>query len=158
MPWTAMRKRILVVDADPSTQSTLLQLLGSMDYDAVPALDGSAAIARIRRESFDLSMTDVKLPGPDIPQIDGYASLKEAEQHHPAIPVVMLRADATVSDAVSAVRAGAGNFLPKPFHPATVEEILRRILEGTPGAREYRRPAAPAPLIGEHASMRGLMA
>jgi len=152
-----MRKRILVVDADPSTQSTLLQLLGSMDYDAVPALDGSAAIARIRRESFDLCMTDVKLPGPDIPQIDGYAILKEAEQHHPAIPVVMLRADATVSDAVSAVRAGAVNFLPKPFHPATVEEILRRILEGSPGAREYRRPATPAPLIGEHPSMRDLM-
>jgi len=160
MPLTVMRKRILVVDGDPCTQSTLLNLLGSLDYDAVPAPDGSAAIARIRGESFDLCMTDVKLPGPDIPQIDGYAVLKEAEQHHPAIPVVMLRADATVSDAVSAVRAGAVNFLPKPFHPANVEEILRRILEGSPGAREYRRPGAgsAAPLIGEHPSMRELMA
>jgi DNA-binding NtrC family response regulator len=156
-----MRKRILVVDGDPTTQSTLLNLLGSLDYDAVPALDGPAAIARIRRESFDLCMTDVKLPGPDIPQVDGYAVLKEAEQHHPAIPVVMLRADATVSDAVSAVRAGAVNFLPKPFHPATVEEILRRILDTSPGAREYRRGVAgagtPGPLIGEHPSIRDLM-
>ena len=161
MPWTAMRKRILVVDGDPTTQATLLNLLGSLDYDAVPALDGSAAIARIRRESFDLCMTDVKLPGPDIPQVDGYAVLREAEQHHPAIPVVMLRADATVSDAVSAVRAGAVNFLPKPFHPATVEEILRRILEESPGAREYRRgpvgPGTPAPLIGAHPSIVALM-
>jgi len=156
-----MRKRILVVDGDPTTQSTLLSLLGSLDYDAVPALDGPAAIDRIRRESFDLCMTDVKLPGPDIPQVDGYAVLKEAEQHHPAIPVVMLRADATVSDAVSAVRAGAVNFLPKPFHPANVEEILRRILDQSPGAREYRRAPAltgpPGPLIGEHPSMRHLM-
>lgn len=156
-----MRKRILVVDGDPTTQSTLLSLLGSLDYDAVPALDGPAAIDRIRRESFDLCMTNVKLPGPDIPQVDGYAVLKEAEQHHPAIPVVMLRADATVSDAVSAVRAGAVNFLPKPFHPANVEEILRRILDQSPGAREYRRAPAltgpPGPLIGEHPSMRHLM-
>ena len=160
MPWTAMRKRILVVDGDPSTQSTLLNLLGSLDYDAVPALDGAAAIARIRGESFDLCMTDMKLSGEAPPQVDGYAVLKEAEQHHPAIPVVMLRADATVSDAVSAVRAGAANFLPKPFHPATVEEILRRILEGSPGAREYRRGSGagtPAPLIGEHPSIRELM-
>src|SRR3569833_1222190 len=126
MPWTAMRKRILVVDAAPSTQSTLLQLLGSMDYDAVPALDGSAAIARIRRESFDLCMTDVKLPGPDIPQIDGYAILKEAEQHHPAIPVLMLRADATFSDAVSTVHAGADNNKPKPNQPAPDQEVHRR--------------------------------
>jgi len=156
-----MRKRILVVDGDPTTQSTLLSLLGRLDYDAVPALDGPAAIDRIRHESFDLCMTDVKLPGPDIPQVDGYAVLKEAEQHHPAIPVVMLRADATVSDAVSAVRAGAVNFLPKPFHPATVEGILRRILDHSPGAREYRRGVAgagtPGPLIGEHPSIRELM-
>ena len=156
-----MRKRILVVDGDTTSQSVLLNLLGSLDYDAVPAFDGPGAIARIRGESFDLCMTDVKLPGPDLPQVDGYAVLKEAEQHHPAIPVVMLRADATVSDAVSAVRAGAANFLPKPFHPPTVEEILRRILEGSPGAREHHRspavPPMPAALIGEHPSIRELM-
>ena len=156
-----MRKRILVVDGDTTAQSVLLNLLGNLAYDAVPAFDGSDAISLLRRESFDLCMTDVKLPGPDIPHLDGYAVLKEAEQHQPAVPVVMLRADATVSDAVSAVRAGAVNFLPKPFHPATVEEILKRILEGSPGAREHRRgpvlQPTPAVVVGEHPSVRELL-
>ncbi|HEY4187902.1 MAG TPA: sigma-54 dependent transcriptional regulator [Polyangia bacterium] len=155
-----MRKRILVVDGDTTAQSVLLNLLGNLEYDAVPAFDGADAIARLRRESFDLCMTDVRLPGPDIPHVDGYAVLKEAERHHPAIPVVMLRAEATVSDAVSAVRAGAVNFLRKPFHPSTVEDILRRVLEGAPGApAQPRAPgvAAGAAIVGEHPVMRALL-
>jgi len=155
---TSMRKRILVVDGDTTAQSVLLNLLGSLDYDAIPAFDGPDAIARLRRESFDLCMTDVRLPGPDIPHVDGYAVLKEAEQHHPAIPVVMLRAEATVSDAVSAVRAGAVNFLRKPFHPSTVEDMLRLVLEDASRARSRQRTLIPcAAIVGEHPVMQALL-
>ena len=161
MPLTAMRKRILAVDGDTTAQSVLLHVLGSLGYDAVPAFDGPEAIARLRTESFELCMTDIDLPGPDIPRTDGYAVLKEAVQQQPPIPVVMLRAEATVSDAVSAVRAGAVNFLPKPAQRGAVEEVLRRILEAPPGARGSGRPVAlshtPAALIGEHPSIRALL-
>ncbi|MBC8131440.1 MAG: sigma-54-dependent Fis family transcriptional regulator, partial [Deltaproteobacteria bacterium] len=152
-----MLGRILLVDGDTTVQATLVNFLSGLGYETVLAFNGAEAVARLRAGRFDLCLTDVRLPGPDIPMLDGYAVLREAHRQTPAVPVVMLTSQATILDAVSALRAGAANFLPKPFHPSAVEEILRRTLEnGNRGT--VRAPHTPeAAVIGEHPAMRAVL-
>ncbi|HLF22889.1 MAG TPA: sigma-54 dependent transcriptional regulator, partial [Burkholderiales bacterium] len=151
-----MRARILLVDGDTTVQAALVNFLSGLGYDAVPAFDGAEAIARLRSGGFNLCLTDVRLPGPDIPLLDGYAVLREARRQTPAVPVVMLTTQATIVDAVNALRAGAANFLPKPFHPSAVEEILQRILADT--GRAIPAPhTTEAAVIGEHPAMRAVL-
>ena len=153
-----MRGRILLVDGDTTVQAALVNFLSGLGCETVLAFDGAEAIARLRDSRFDLCLTDVHLPGPDIPLLDGFAVLREAQRRTPAVPVVMLTSQATILDAVSALRAGAVNFLPKPFHPSAVEEILRRMLDvSTPTGRVPRAQHTPeAAVIGEHPAMRAV--
>jgi DNA-binding NtrC family response regulator len=153
-----MGKRILVVDADTTAQAGFVNLLGALGHEVTPAFDGAQALARLRGESFDLCLTEMRLPGPDIPLLDGYAVLREAERCVPAVPVVMLSAQATIGDAVSALRAGAVNFLPKPFHPSAVEEIFRRLADtASNGGGARVRPTPEAAVMGEHPAMRAVL-
>jgi DNA-binding NtrC family response regulator len=152
-----MSGKILLVDADTTVQANLVNLLSTLGYETVLAFDGLEAVARLRATRFDLCFTDVRLPGPDIPLVDGYAVLREARRQTPPVPVVMLTSQATITDAVHALRAGAVNFLPKPFHPSTVTEVLRRTLES--GARGSERPhhTPAAAVIGEHPAIQAVL-
>jgi DNA-binding NtrC family response regulator len=152
-----MRGRILLVDGDTTVQATLVNFLSGLGFETVLAFNGAEAVARLRAGRFDLCLTDVRLPGPDIPLLDGYAVLREAHRQTPAVPVVMLTSQATVLDAVSALRAGAANFLPKPFHPSAVEDILSRILNGAKVGDARRHHTPEAAVIGEHPAMRAVL-
>jgi DNA-binding NtrC family response regulator len=152
-----MPGRILLVDGDTTAQAALVNFLSARGYETVLAFDGVEAIARLRAGRFDLCVTDVRLPGPDIPLVDGYAVLREAQRQVPPIPVVMLTSQATISDAVSALRAGAANFLPKPFHPSAVEDILGRIGESARARSAGPRHTPEAAVIGEHPAMRSVL-
>jgi DNA-binding NtrC family response regulator len=155
-----MQKRILVADGDPSCQAALARILPALGYEAVAALDGAAAIARLGGERFDLCLTDVLLPGPEVPRVDGYTVLAEARRHEPAVPVIMVRAEASLTDAIAALRAGAMNFLPKPCHPSALEDALRRVLEPIASVEDRAgrsRPTPSAAVIGEHPLMQALL-
>ena len=152
-----MRGRILLVDADTTVQAWLVNFLSGLGCETALAFSGAEAVARLRDSRFDLCLTDVRLPGPDIPLLDGYAVLREARRQTPAVPVVMLTSQATIADAVNALRAGAVNFLPKPFHPSAVEEILRRILESGSCLEDSRQQTPEAAVIGDHPAMRAVL-
>ena len=92
-----MRGRILLVDGDTTAQASLVNFLSTLGHEAVLAFDGAEAIARLRGGRFDLCVADVRLPGPDIPMLDGYAVLKEAQRQTPAVPVVLLCRRPTLS-------------------------------------------------------------
>ena len=146
-----------IVDGDTSALAALVNFLSNLGHEAVLAFDGAEAIARLRGERFDLCLADVRLPGPDIPMLDGYAVLKEAQRQTPAVPVVLLMSQATIIDAVSASRAGAVNFLPKPFHPSAIQEIVRRILDSARGQEPQIHHTPEAAVIGEHPAMRAVL-
>ena len=145
-----------MVDSDTSIQAALVNRLEGAGYQTVSAFDGSEALARLRSERFQICLTEVRLPGPDIPQVDGYAVLREAQRQSPAVPVVMLSSQASISDAVAALRAGARNFLSKPFHPSAIEEILRR-LDPTDVETTRARHTPEAALIGDHPEMQSIL-
>jgi DNA-binding NtrC family response regulator len=93
-------------------------------------------------------VTDLRLPGRN-----GFAVIEAARGRRPPVPVIVLTGTGTVPDAVMALRAGAADFLAKPFHATSFEESLERVLEEKTGASRAHRTQRAA-LIGEHPAMR----
>jgi DNA-binding NtrC family response regulator len=142
-----MANRFLLVDADPVGQAALQHVAASLEGEDVVASTAEAARTRLRAEPFDLCIVDMNLP-------DGGAQvLGTAQACQPWVPVVAMAGQGTVAEVVAAFRAGASEFLPRPFHHDLAVAILRRVLQerasGTLGER-----TSGACLLGEHPAMR----
>jgi DNA-binding NtrC family response regulator len=127
-----VRSRILVVD----DKENMRHLLGAIlaDHHAVEAAaDGNAALAMITRERYDLVLTDVRMPG-----ADGFEVLRHVKAQSPGTEVIVMTAFASIGAAVEAIKAGAYDYIRKPFDPDDVVLVVARALE----SRE-RRPRAP---------------
>ncbi len=117
------RSTILVVDDEPKLRELIRLYLERDGYSVVEADSGHAALAIVARDVLDLVILDLGLP--DVPGEDVLRVLARAE-----VPVVILTARATEPDRVAGLRAGADDYLVKPFSPrelvARVEAVLRR--------------------------------
>lgn len=114
---------ILVVDDEPKLRELIRLYLECDGYSVVEADSGQAALAIVARDVFDLVILDLGLP--DVPGEDVLRVLAREE-----VPVVILTARATEPDRVAGLRAGADDYLVKPFSPrelvARVKAVLRR--------------------------------
>ncbi|HHY85589.1 MAG TPA: response regulator [Verrucomicrobia bacterium] len=112
-----MKKRILIVDDDPSIRRSLKKLLTSANYDVRVAADGFEAIEQFFAEPADLLLLDLSMPGKD-----GWAVSENIIRTNPYVPTIIMTG---LSDQFSiAQAAGAGALLEKPLDP---EELLRVI-------------------------------
>jgi DNA-binding NtrC family response regulator len=124
----------LVVDDEENIVHVLTTLLAQEGFGVAAAQTGEEALERIRSEVVDLVLLDVRLPGRD-----GIEVLEAVKAHRPDCSVLMMTAFGSVESAVAALRAGADDYLVKPFR---AEEVLRRIqavLERQRLRREVRR-------------------
>src|SRR4051794_14108846 len=142
-----MGTRILLVDDEPAARAALHRLLVAMGHEGVLAGDGADALAKIQNESFDLCLTDADLP-------EGHAVLEAARTRRPPVPVVVLTGEGTVKHAVAALRAGAVDFLSKPFHNEILAQTLRRALGTATGSNDGPRPSEGATPVGGHPPIR----
>jgi pilus assembly protein CpaE len=117
-----MPAKILVVDDDPNVQRLLQYTLKQEGYDVIVAADGAEAFRLWGAESPDLILLDVVLPSLDGYQVATKIRAEEAANVH--VPIIMLTAEREVEQKVRGLRAGADDYLIKPFHPA---ELLARI-------------------------------
>jgi DNA-binding NtrC family response regulator len=143
--------RILLVDDDPETCTFLQELLDAPDRSFVSAQDPGAALAKIRNDSFDLLISDINLNDPR----SGLDLLRrfKAEQGG---PVVLISGFGTLETAIEAVRAGAFDYISKPFIITEVKRIVDRALSQSTRAGEpvAEMPASPVgSLIGRTAPM-----
>ena len=113
--------RILIVDDERNIRRVLQALLEADGYEVEAAADGDEARATLRRSDagFDAILTDLRMPGSD-----GLQLLRWARASHPDTPVVMVTAHGTVDVAVEAMRAGAYDFITKPFDDAELRDIV----------------------------------
>ncbi len=116
---------ILVVDDEAAQRDILGGLLRKQGYAVREAPSGAAALAVLRAEPVDLILTDVKMPG-----MSGLELLREARALNPELPVVLLTAYGSVTDAVAAMQDGAGDYLTKPVDIDAVLHRVRKALEG----------------------------
>jgi pilus assembly protein CpaE len=116
-----MAAKILVVDDDPNVQRLLSYTLKQEGYEVVIAADGAEGFRLWGAENPALILLDVMLP-----KLDGYqvAAKVRAEEVDSHVPIIMLTAEAEVEQKIRGLRAGADDYLVKPFHPA---ELLARI-------------------------------
>jgi DNA-binding NtrC family response regulator len=134
--------RILVVDDDADTCTFLEELLESPDRQFVSVQDPEAALMKIRHDAFDLLISDINLNAPR----SGLDLLRRFKADHGA-PVVLISGFGTLETAIEAVRAGAFDYISKPFVIADVKRIVDRALEQ--GARLAEPPAeTPASPVG----------
>jgi two-component system response regulator HydG len=143
-----MRKRILLLHAAPAVRASLHRLVTAAGLEALSAATGAEAIARLAIGGIDLCLVD--LQGPDI---DGIGVLAAARECTPPAAVVILTSQGTVHEAVSALRAGAVDFLPQPVEPTALDQVLGRVLAERPEPGRAPRTQRFA-LIGEHPAMR----
>jgi DNA-binding NtrC family response regulator len=143
-----MGKRILVVDDETAVRQLLARIVGGLGFEAMEAASGAEACALLDRGGFALCLTDLLMPGSD-----GFDVLAAARRQTPPVPTVVVTGQGTVKDAVAALRAGALDFLSKPFQLDQVESALRRYLEN-PRPNTGWQPTSGAALIGEHPAIR----
>jgi DNA-binding NtrC family response regulator len=148
------RSRVLVVDDKENIVRLLERVLGE-SHEVTTAQDGQRAISLIASREFDVVVTDLRMPG-----ADGFEVLRVAKARAPRTEVIMMTAFATVQDAVTAMKKGAFDYLPKPFDPDDASLVVARALE-----RRRMSAVAPAPrddatsyhnLVGRSPAMRAL--
>jgi pilus assembly protein CpaE len=117
-----MAAKILVVDDDPNVQRLLQYTLKQEGYEVITAADGAEGFRLWGAENPALILLDVMLP-----KLDGYqvaTKIRQEEGSTGHVPIIMLTAEREVEQKVRGLRAGADDYLIKPFHPA---ELLARI-------------------------------
>jgi two-component system, NtrC family, response regulator AtoC len=146
--------RILVVDDDPAIRFTLEELLRKQSHEVQVAASGEEALEHL--EDVDLVVTDLAMPA-----MDGLELLRIARERVPSVPVLLLTAFGSERIAVNAIKAGAYDYLAKPFDNDEFRFAIERALEALSLKRENRKLVAEHALgrrfIGESPALRRLL-
>jgi DNA-binding NtrC family response regulator len=135
-------ERILVVDDERPMRLGVSEVLERHGF-AITAVDsGTAALAALASGSYALVISDMRMPVMTGPEL-----LAAVQERHPGLPMVMMTAYGTVEDAVAAMKAGARDFLTKPFSPPDLVHLVRNVLSDP--AAERATSAEGGPVRGE---------
>jgi DNA-binding NtrC family response regulator len=124
---------ILIVDDEKNIRTHLATYVRGLGHVVHVAVDGAEAIAAVERHDVDVVLSDIRMTG-----MHGLAMLAEIRRRHPEAVVVLMTAYATIPGAVEAMRAGAYDYLAKPFALDEVGLLLDRVLEVQRLRRENR--------------------
>jgi two-component system response regulator HydG len=102
--------RVVVVDDEPTLRRTIARTLIQRGFEVTQCEDGQSALEHLQSNDPDVMLIDLMMPG-----VSGMEVLREVKQGRPDVECVMMTAYSRVEDAVAAVRAGAYDFLTKPF-------------------------------------------
>ena len=125
---------ILIVDDEPHIRTHLARHVRSLGHQVAEAGDAVTALAALATAPVDVVLSDVRMP-----DMDGLALLREVKRRGPETVVMLMTAYATVPQAVEAMRAGAYDYLVKPFGLEEVDVRLARVLELQSLRRDNRR-------------------
>ena len=169
-------RKILVVDDDKRLRDLLQRYLGEQGFSVRTAENAEAMDRLIGRDTYDLIVLDLMLPGED-----GLSICRRLRSADPQQPIIMLTAKGDEIDRIVGLEMGADDYLPKPFNPrelvARIQAVLRRRVSVVPGApttedrliafgdievnlatRELRRSGESLPLTtGEFAVLKVLL-
>jgi DNA-binding NtrC family response regulator len=129
-----VKARILVVEDERAIQLALSGLLGRAGYEVSLAGSGDEAMAKLSESAFDLVLTDLALGH----GASGLDVLRESKRLRPETVVVMITAHGSEKIAVEAMKAGAEDYVPKPFDNEEIRLVVQRALERTKLQREHR--------------------
>jgi len=115
--------RILIVDDEEYIRESLSRVMKTEGFKVQVAHNGDKGLKMIQEELPEVLLVDFKMPG-----MDGMEVLRRAKELYPDLPVILITAYADVQGAVDAMRAGAHDYLAKPFEHHEVIRVVRRAL------------------------------
>ncbi|WP_025321683.1 sigma-54-dependent transcriptional regulator [Deferrisoma camini] len=130
-------RHLLVVDDDPDMRLALELTLRKAGYRCTLAADGQEALDLLRRQGFDLVVTDLRMP-----RVGGIELLERMSAAAPHTPALVITAHGSVDAAVESMKRGAVDFLQKPFGPDVLLAKVSAVL-GRPAAPRRGRPRTP---------------
>ena len=116
--------RILVVDDKEVVRDGVGLTLARSGHGVCPASDGASALEQLDKRKVDLVITDLSMPGMD--GLELLHAIRERDEH---MPVILMTAYGSIEKAVEAMRAGAWDFVTKPFHGDELQLAVSRALE-----------------------------
>ena len=117
------QKRALVVDDEPDIRDLLSITLGRMDIAVDTAGDYATAVRMLGSETYDLVLTDMRLP-----DRDGLEIVEWIQAHRPGVPVAVITAHGNVEAAVRALKLGAFDFISKPLDLGSLRKLIAATL------------------------------
>src|SRR3990172_3247021 len=117
-PVTDLRGQALVVEDDASSRGIFERRLRALGMEVVTAGDGEEGLALARREAPAIILADIKMP-----RMDGLEMLKALRREGIETTVIVITAFGTIESAVEAMKAGAYDFITKPFDPKHLELV-----------------------------------
>lgn len=117
-------KTILVADDEPSMRLNIAELLHDEGYRILEAANGVEAIRLTNSHTPDVILMDVKMP-----EMNGITTLKNLKKHHPDIPVIIFTAFGSNEKPIEAMKAGAFDYMEKPFDIDELLSIIRKALK-----------------------------
>jgi len=152
--------QLLVVDDDTAMREMLASLFRDRGYCVSEAASAIEAIEQVSDASFDVILSDIRMQGKS-----GIELVGELRELRPDTPVVLMTAFGSIDSAVESMRAGAFDYITKPFEPEAVLLTIERALERRALEEENRRlrravdrTSSLGDLIGESAAMREIFA
>jgi DNA-binding NtrC family response regulator len=128
-----MKARLAILDDECRMVDIIGMVLRRVGYEVETFVEPEPALAALEKQSFDLLLTDLKMP-----EMDGVEVLRRARTIDPRLPVILITAHATVATAIEAMRSGAFDYVEKPFDNTELKSIVGRALELTRLSRENR--------------------
>ena len=151
--------RILVVDDEDDLLQLLVQRLKRKGYKVEGALSGEEAIEKMKETVYDVGIFDIKMPG-----MDGIELLKESKKLISDLEVVMLTGHGAVETAIEAMKAGAYDYLTKPYNLSELDVIIQKAIEKKQLFEENQRlkevlqtEGAQFEIVGEHPKLKLLL-
>ncbi|HTP51109.1 MAG TPA: sigma-54 dependent transcriptional regulator [Anaeromyxobacteraceae bacterium] len=146
---------LLIVDDELNIRRVLVAMLKREGYETTAAADGEQALAVLHRSPVDVVITDLIMP-----KLGGLELLKRVGTEFPDVPVIMITAHGTVDTAVEAMKAGAFDYITKPFEQDELKKVIVKATRARDLERQHLHPAAGdaerPPLVGQSAAMRAV--
>ena len=120
--------RVLIVEDDPASMDLALRIVRLEKHEPITTADGETALAVARAVRPDLILLDLH-----IPKLDGWGFVKkfrESDDWAKKVPVIAVSASATPPERERAIKTGCDDFLPKPYYPEQMREMLQKHLSG----------------------------
>ncbi len=115
--------KMLIIDDEINITKTIAASFAKNGYFIQQCNDGNEGLKRLNEEKWDIAFLDIRLPG-----IDGMKILKQIYENQISVNVIMITAYGSVENAVQAMKYGAVDFVSKPLEPATLRNIVDKII------------------------------
>ena len=144
------KQRILVIDDESLMREYVEEALLRAGHGVETASNGADGVAAFERDGHDLVVTDLKMT-----PLDGIGVLKKILEINADTPIIVMTAYGTIETAVTALKAGAADYILKPFAPDALEVAVSRAIKAARLRRENRFLRAELDALFDHASMVG---